>query len=110
MLEVKVAKVKAIQEELEKIKGRIEVIKMVRLRQGLPVRYIDEVASNVPQDKMWLETFTLNANGNIALTGVTLNNQVFARYVEDLRASNYIAIVDTQRTSRQTVDGLDLVS
>ncbi len=110
LLEVKVAKVKAIQEELEKIKGRIEVIKMVRLRQGLPVRYIDEVASNVPQDKMWLETFTLNANGNIALTGVALDNQVFARYVEDLRASNYIAIVDTQRTSRQTVDGLDLVS
>ena len=59
---------------------------------------------------MWLETFTLNANGNIALTGVALDNQVFARYVEDLRASNYIAIVNTQRTSRQTVDGLDLVS
>ena len=59
---------------------------------------------------MWLEAFTLNANDNIALTGVALDNQVFARYVEDLRASNYIAIVDTQRTSRQTVDGLDLVS
>lgn len=110
LLEVKVAKVNAIQEELEKIKGRIETIKTVRLRQGLPVRYIDEVASNIPQNKMWLEGFTLNGNGVIALTGVALDNQVFASYVENLRASKYIAVVDTQRTSRQAVDGLDLVS
>lgn len=110
LLEVKVAKVNAIQKELEKIKGRIEIIKTVRLRQGLPVRYIDEVALNIPQNKMWLESFTLNGNGVIALTGVALDNQVFASYVESLRASKYIAVVDTQRTSRQAVDGLDLVS
>lgn len=110
LLEAQVAKVDAVQKELEKLKGRVEIIKDVRLRQGLPVRYIDEVASNVPQERMWLESFTLGANGNISLTGVALDNQVFASYVEDLRASVYIGSVDTQRTSRQAVDGLDLVS
>ena len=72
LLKVKIAKIKAIQEELKKIKNQIEVIKMVRLRQSLPVQYIDEVASNVPQDKMWLKTFTLNANDNITLTSIAL--------------------------------------
>lgn len=109
LLEAQVAKVDAIQKELEKLKGRVEIIKDVRLRQGLPVRYIDEIASNIPQERMWLESFTLGANGNISLTGVALDNQVFASYVEDLRSSVYIGSVDTQRTSRQAVDGLDLV-
>lgn len=109
LLEEQVAKVNAVQQELEKLKERVEVIKTVRLRQGLPVRYIDEIASNIPQERMWLESFTLQGNGNISLTGVALDNQVFASYVEDLRSSAYIGTVDTQRTSRQAVDGLDLV-
>jgi type IV pilus assembly protein PilN len=109
LLQKQVEKVDAVQKELEQLKGRVEIIKAVRLRQGLPVRYIDEVASNVPQERMWLESFTLGADGKISLTGVALDNQVFASYVEDLRSSVYIGSVDTQRTSRQSIDGLDLV-
>ena len=110
LLEKEVAKVNETIQALKDIEGRIKVIKDIRLRQGLPVKYIDEVVVNMPKDKMWFETFTINANGNIALSGVALDNHVFASYVERLRLSKYIKVVDTRRTSRRAVDGLGLVA
>lgn len=110
LLEKEVAIVNSVIQELKDIETRIKVIKDIRLRQGLPVKYIDEIVVNLPKDKMWFETFTINANGNIALSGVALDNQVFASYVERLRLSKYIKVVDTRRTSRRAVDGLGLVA
>lgn len=110
LLEKEVAKVNETIQALQDIEGRIKIIKDVRLRQGLPVRYIDEIVVNMPENKLWVETFTLDANGNIALSGVALDNQAFVTYVEQLRLSKYIASVDTRRTSRRAIDGLGLVS
>ena len=110
LLEKEVAKVNETIQALKDIEGRIKVIKDVRLRQGLPVKYIDEIVVNMPQNKIWVETFTVDSSGNIALTGVALDNQAFVSYVERLRLSKYIASVDTRRTSRRAIDGLGLVS
>ena len=110
LLEKEVAKVNETIQALKDIEGRVKVIKDVRLRQGLPVKFIDEIVVNMPQNKMWVETFTVDPNGNIALTGVALDNQAFVSYVERLRLSKYIASVDTRRTSRRAIDGLGLVS
>jgi len=110
MLEKEVAIVNSVIKELADIEGRIKIIKNVRLRQGLPVKYIDEIIVNMPPNKMWFETFTLNSNGNIALSGIALDNQVFASYVEKLRLSKYIAAIDTRQTSRRDIDGLGLIS
>ena len=110
LLEKEVAKVNGILQELKDIEGRIQTIKDVRLRQGLPVRYIDEIVTNMPQNRIWVETFTVSANGKISLSGVALDNQAFVSYVEKLRLSKYIASVDTRRTSRRAIGGLGLVS
>lgn len=110
LLEKEVAKVNQTIQALKDIEGRIKIIKDVRLRQGLPVKYIDEIVVNMPENKLWVETFNIDANGNIALSGVALDNQAFVTYVERLRLSKYIASVDTRRTSRRAVDGLGLVS
>jgi type IV pilus assembly protein PilN len=110
LLQKEVAIVNNVIQELKDIEGRIKIIKDIRLRQGLPVKYIDEIVVNMPKDKMWFETFSLNANGNIALSGVALDNQVFASYVEKLRLSKYIKFIDTRRTSRRAIEGLGLVS
>ncbi|SFJ67887.1 type IV pilus assembly protein PilN [Desulfomicrobium apsheronum] len=110
LLEKEVAKVNQTIQELQDIEGRIKIIKQVRLRQGLPVKYIDEVVINMPQNKLWVEKFNVDANGNIALSGVALDNQAFVSFVERLRLSKYIASVDTRRTSRREIDGLGLVS
>lgn len=109
-LEEKVAKVNSVLSELKSLEARIQAIKDIRQQQGLPVKYIDELVVHLPKNKIWLETFSMGSNGMVALTGVALDNQSFALYVEELRSSKYIARVDTQRTSRKTVGELGLIS
>lgn len=110
ILKKEVAAIDQVLQEIKDIEGRIKIIRDVRLRQGLPVKYIDEIVINMPQNKIWVETFNVSANGNISLSGVALDNQAFASYVEKLRLSKYIANVDTRRTSRRAVEGLGLIS
>lgn len=109
-LQKSVGHVNAVMSELKDIEGRIAIIKDIRMRQGLPVKYIDEIVINIPQNKMWVETFTINDSGSISMSGVALDNQAFASYVEKLRTSKYIASVNTQRTSRRSIDGLGLIA
>lgn len=109
-LRKQVGHVNDLMDELQQVERRVAAIKDIRIKQGLPVRYVDEVVINMPRNKMWMTTFVVNGGKSITLAGVALDNQTFASFVESLRASNYVARVDTQRTSRQNVDGLGLVA
>jgi type IV pilus assembly protein PilN len=109
LLETEVTKVNQTILNLKDIENRVKAIKDVRLRQGLPVKYIDEIVINMPQNTLWVETFNIDSNGNIALSGVALDNQAFVSYVDRLRLSKYISSVDTRKTSRRAIDGLGFV-
>jgi type IV pilus assembly protein PilN len=108
-LQVEVDKVNSIKRELDEIQRKIEIIREVRARQGLPIQYIDEVVRTLPADKIWFETFQLDGNGAIAIKGVAMDNQAFALYVNSLRQSPFISSVDTHRTLRREIQGLGLV-
>lgn len=109
-LQARIGHINTLLKEVEELQGKVKIIKEVRMRQGLPVRYIDEMVVRIPVNKLWIETFSMSANGLISISGVALDNQSFAHFVETLRESKYIARVDTQRTSRRTIQGLGLVS
>ncbi|MFW6324902.1 MAG: PilN domain-containing protein [Desulfovibrionales bacterium] len=108
-LKIKVNKVNQIKKELADIQRKIQIIKQVRDKQGLPIRYVDEVVRNLPADRIWFESFQMNDNGSISIRGVSADNQVFAQYVQNLRSSPFISSVVTQRTSRREIQGLGLV-
>ena len=108
-LQIKVDKVNRIKKELDEIQRKIQIIKEVRTRQGLPIQYIDEVVRTLPAEKIWFETFQMDGKGAVAIKGVALDNQAFALYVNNLRQSPYISSVVTQRTSRREIQGLGLV-
>jgi type IV pilus assembly protein PilN len=108
-LKKKVSRVNQIKKELEDLDRKIKIIKDIRIKQGLPIRYIDEVVKNLPPEKIWFDTMSMGSNGSITIRGIALDNQAFALYVQQLRQSPYIASVVTQRTSRKEVQGLGLV-
>lgn len=105
----KVARVTKISSELTDLKAKVEIIKDIRLKQGLPVKYIDEMVSNLPAEKIWFEAFNIDSGGGISIRGVAIDNQAFALYVRNLRSSPYIASVVTQRTSKRDIQGYGLV-
>jgi type IV pilus assembly protein PilN len=63
----------------------------------------------MPEEKIWLESFTLNDKGGIEMKGVALDNQAFAHYVNALRQSPFIASVITRRTQLRSIQNLELV-
>lgn len=109
ILTSKVSQVNKISSSIQELDKKIDTIRSIRIRQGLPVQYVQEIFSNIPENRMWVETFSLDADSRITLSGVAFDNQTFANYVETLRASKYIASVNTQRTSRRTVEGHGLI-
>lgn len=110
ILLAQIGKANQYVEELNAIAQRIQVIKDVRLRQGLPVRFLDALVASMPAERLWFEALSLRADGQMNLSGVALDNQAFAAYVEILRQSPFIARVDIQRTSRRDVQGRGLVA
>ncbi|MFP4083788.1 MAG: PilN domain-containing protein [Desulfonatronovibrio sp.] len=109
LLLTKVGKINQLEKELEEIDSNISAIKTIRLKQQLPVIYVDEAVRYVPGEEMWFEALNLSRQGVLDIRGVALDNQTFAAYVDELRDSDYIRSVSTQRTSRRQVMDLDLV-
>lgn len=105
----KVAKVNSLKKQLAEVQRKINVIRGIREKQSLPVQYVDTLVSRLPEGKIWFEAFSLGDDGRMDIRGVALNNQSFASYVEWLRQSELIMGVVTRRTSRRTIQGLDLV-
>ncbi|PIE68891.1 MAG: hypothetical protein CSA21_04975 [Deltaproteobacteria bacterium] len=107
---VKVGKVTKLTKELEALDVKIAAIRKIRMRQGLPVRYVDEVVSRIPPGKIWLEAFSLHNNARMDIKGVALDNQAFALYVDQLRESSFVANVMTRQTQQQSIHERELVA
>ncbi|MFP4257754.1 MAG: PilN domain-containing protein [Desulfovermiculus sp.] len=104
-----VSRIKEIKALLKDMQERVSIIREIRYQQSLPVRYLDEIASHVREDKMWFESLSLDNQGRIILSGVALDNQVFANYLHQLRLSSFISDIALQQTQRKTIQGLRLV-
>ncbi|WP_462323856.1 PilN domain-containing protein [Desulfoplanes sp.] len=106
---VQAGRVNTLKKELKELEVKISAIRVIRIHQGLPVRYVDEIVSRMPKEKIWLEAFSLNGQGKMEMKGVALDNQAFASYADGLRQSPFIARVTTRRTKLRTVQGLGLI-
>jgi type IV pilus assembly protein PilN len=104
-----VNRIKEIRALLQDMQERVSIIREIRYQQSLPVRYLNEIAAYVREDKMWFEFLSLDNQGRITLSGVALDNQVFANYLHQLRQSSFISDIALQQTQRKTIQGLRLV-
>jgi type IV pilus assembly protein PilN len=105
----KVSRINQMKIKIDEVQSNIKAIRDIRLKQQLPVIYVDETVSSLPEEKIWFEALNLNSKGVIDIKGVALDNQVFAGYVDELRNSPYVRSVSTQRTSSRKVMHLNLV-
>lgn len=106
----KIGHINNLQKKSRKAKQYIKVIKSIRVKQGRPVHFLDELVSNLPQDQIWFESLNLRQDGHIDLRGIALDNQIFATYVKKIRKSNLIDNVILHQTSRKTIREYNLVA
>ncbi len=101
-----IEKIKNQKEELERKTG---IIKTLRKESSITVRVLDEVAKSVDNKRLWLES--LDQQGPILnLTGVALDNETVAQFMDKLKASEFIIDVNLTSSSLKVVAERNLKS
>jgi type IV pilus assembly protein PilN len=81
--------IKKLEAEKKTLLTRIEVIKQLKESSSLTVHVLDEIATLTPTHRMWLKKLQQTGNG-LTLSGMALDNQTVAKYMDDLGTSAYI--------------------
>lgn len=102
----KIAQLKKDREELSR---KTEIIKQLKVDSSLTVHVLDEIASKLDNQRMWLESLN-QQRGSLSLIGVALDNQTIAQYMDNLKTSSYIQEVSLSNSSLKVVSGRNLKS
>ena len=103
---VKIEKLKKEKAELERKTG---IINKLKTDSSLTVRVLDEVAKRIDNQRMWLDS--LNQQGfTLRLSGVALDNQTIAQFMDNLKLSPFVTEVSLEASSLKVVSGRNLKS
>ena len=98
-----------LEKDKKLIESKIEVINKLQKTKALTVHVLDEIAKLTPSKRMWLTS--LNQSGmSVKLTGMALDNQTIAKYMETLKMSDYINEVNLLNTTLSVFAGRNLKS
>ncbi len=86
-----------IKKKISEIKTKLEVIRGLEKNKMGPVRLLDEVATAVPRDKLWLRSL-VEKKGRLTLEGTAMDNETVALFMNNLEASPHIKRVDLKST------------
>lgn len=84
-----IAEIKKLEEEKKVLLTRIDVIKKLKQSSSLTVHVLDEVAALTPPHRMWLTKLQQTGNA-LKLSGMALDDQTIAKYMDDIAASAYM--------------------
>ncbi len=102
----RIAKLKKDREEIVR---KIEIIKKLKSDSSLTVRVLDEVANKVDNQRMWLDSLQ-QQNSSLRLSGVALDNQTIAQFMDNLKESPFVQDVTLTNSSLKVVSGRNLKS
>ena len=97
-------KLKKDKEELEK---KISIIRKLKEESSLTVHILDEVANVVDNSRMWLTALTQQGNV-LSLTGIALDNQTVADFMDKLKTSPFVQNVELSNSSLRKISDRNL--
>lgn len=86
-----VGRFKKLQAEL---RGKLDVLNQLKENRSGPVRLLDELSKSIPE-RVWINSFSEN-NGNIRISGIGLNEETVADFLQRLEASPYYQSIELQ--------------
>lgn len=102
----KIAQLKIEREELAR---KTEIISKLKTDSSLTVRILDEVATRIDKQRMWLEALQ-QQNNALTLSGVALDNQTIAQFMDKLKESPFVKDVTLTNSLQKVVSGRNLKS
>jgi len=101
------AQIKQIEDTKKELERRSAVIDKLKSDSSLTVRVLDEVANIVDNERMWLTQLN-QQGGSLTLTGMALDNETIAAFMDKLKLSPFVNSVDLANSSLQKYAGRDL--
>lgn len=90
--------IKKIEEEKKILETRINVIKTLKKESSLTVHILDEIGQMTPSKRMWLKSLDQSAS-KLTLSGMALDDQTIAKYMDDLDKSKFIGNISLSNTT-----------
>lgn len=100
-------KIKALEKtkaEIDVKLGKINELKKVKTG---PVRLLDDIATSVPKDKLWLTALKEN-KGILVLEGTAMDNETVADFMNRLKDTRSVRAVELVRTKQKEIKELNL--
>ncbi|XOF35287.1 MAG: PilN domain-containing protein [Candidatus Electrothrix sp. YB6] len=101
--------IKKLEEKKALVEKQIAIVKKLKKESVLTVRLLDEVASITPHERMWLTSLD-QGGSDLKLNGIALDNRTIAKYLEELKESEYISDVTLASSSQTNYAGRKLKS
>lgn len=101
--------IKKMEEEKQLLLKRIDIINKLKQESSLTVHVLDEIANLTPSHRIWLKSLSQNET-QLNLTGMALDEQTIAKYMDDLENSQYIQNVKLVRTAMEVYADRNLKS
>ncbi|PKN13460.1 MAG: fimbrial protein [Deltaproteobacteria bacterium HGW-Deltaproteobacteria-4] len=95
-----VEKVKKLQAELQ---SKLDILGKLKANKTGPAHMLDELSMAIPE-KLWIDSFD-NIAGAVNLSGMGINEEIVAIFLQQLEASPYYMRVELQSLEQATIEG-----
>ena len=103
----KIKAVDKLKKDKKELKRKIAVIEHLKAQSSITVHILNDVANLVDNNRMWLTSLNQHG-GSLSLTGVALDNQTIAQFMDRLTTSVYITAVNLSNASLKRISGKNL--
>jgi len=100
-------KIDSLKKTLAEIEHKLKTITELEKVKTGPVRLLDDIATSVLKDKLWLASLREN-KGTLMLEGTAMDNETVADFMDRLQARGSIRSVELVRTRQRNIPGFDL--
>lgn len=100
-------KIAALKKTIAEVEVKLKTIKRLEKGKTGPVRLLDDIATSVPEDKLWLTTLK-EQKGTLILNGTAMDNETVADFMDRLKNTKSINSVQLVRTRQKKIPGFDL--
>jgi len=110
------AKIAALKKTIAEVEVKLKTIKRLEKGKTGPVRLLDDIATSVPEDKLWLTTLK-EQKGTLILSGTAMDNETVADFMDNETVADFMArlkntrsikSVELVRTRQKKIPGFDL--
>jgi type IV pilus assembly protein PilN len=98
-----------LKEQSASLDHRMSVIESLQVGRIGPVHVMDELSTNLPEKRLWLDSLSLKTQGTVlTLDGVALDNETIADFMRSLESSPYFQDVDLITSELKIVENVRL--